>query len=220
MLRGFEMKFFIDTADVAEIKKYHDMGVVDGVTTNPTLVMRSGRDFKEVIQEITSFVNGPVSAEVVSENSEGMVREAQDLNTWGKNMAIKIPMTPQGMKATKILSQQGIKTNVTLVFSANQALIAAKAGATFVSPFVGRLDDLGHNGMQVISDIMQIYKAYDFKTQVIVASIRSPLHVLDSAKMGAHIATIPPSIMGKLFNHTLTDKGIAAFLADWEKAKK
>jgi len=214
------MKFFIDTADVAEIKKYHNMGVVDGVTTNPTLVMRSGRDFKEVIQEITSFVDGPVSAEVVSEDAEGMVREAQELNNWGKNMAIKIPMTPEGMKATKVLSQQGIKTNDTLVYSANQALIAAKAGATFVSPFVGRLDDIGHDGMQLVQDIMEIYEAYDFKTQVIVASIRSPLQVLESARLGAHIATIPPNILGKLFNHTLTDKGIAAFLADWEKAKK
>jgi len=189
------VKFFIDTANVEAIKKAHDLGLCDGVTTNPTLVAKEGRDFKEVIQEISKIVDGPVSAEAMSEDAEGM-------------------------KAVKVLSRENIKTNVTLVFSANQALIAAKAGATFVSPFIGRLDDIGHDGMQIIRDIMQIYDKCGFKTEVIVASIRHPLHVIESAKLGAHIATIPPNVIDKMMKHTLTDIGIKNFLADYAKIPK
>ena len=172
------MKFFIDTANVDAIRRFHDMGMVDGVTTNPTLVAREGRDFRQIVEEIASFVKGPISLEVVSEDAEGMVKEARELNTWIDNAAIKIPMTWEGLKAVRQLREEGIKTNVTLVFSANQALLAAKAGATFVSPFIGRLDDIGHTGMQLISDIVQIYSNYGFDTEIIVASVRHPVHVL------------------------------------------
>ncbi|MHA1576207.1 MAG: fructose-6-phosphate aldolase [Candidatus Thorarchaeota archaeon] len=213
------MKFFIDTANVDAIKKAHERGMVDGVTTNPSLVAKEGRDFRTVIDEIASFVKGPISLEVVSEDAEGMMKEARELNSWIDNAAIKIPMTWEGLKATKICADEGIKTNVTLCFSANQALLAAKAGASFVSPFIGRLDDIGHTGMQLIADVAAIYTNYGFATEVIVASIRHPIHVYEAAMLGADIATIPPAIVDKMINHPLTDKGIERFLADWEKVK-
>ena len=210
------MKFFLDTANVEEIKKYAELGLVDGVTTNPTLVAKEGRDFYEVVKEICQIVDGPVSAEVISTDAEGMVKEARELAKLADNIVIKIPMTKDGMKAVKILSAEGIKTNVTLVFSPLQALLAAKAGATYVSPFVGRLDDIGHVGMKLVEDVVKIYKNYDIKTEVIVASIRHPWHVLEAAKMGADIATMPPAVMDKLFNHPLTDIGLERFLKDWD----
>ncbi|MFQ5406459.1 MAG: fructose-6-phosphate aldolase [Candidatus Micrarchaeia archaeon] len=214
------MKFFVDTANVEEIKKLAETGIVDGVTTNPSLVAKEGRDFKQVVQEISQITDGPVSAEVLSDDAQGMIKEAQDITTWGKNIAIKIPMTQEGLKATKKLSQNNIKTNVTLVFSANQAILAAKAGASFVSPFVGRLDDAGNEGMQVISEIMTIYKNYGYKTQVIAASIRHPIHVIQAAEIGTHIATIPPKILNAMIKHPLTDKGIQRFKDDWKNATK
>ncbi len=214
------MKFFLDTANVKEIKKYAELGLVDGVTTNPTLVSKEGRDFYEVIKEICEIVDGPVSAEVISTDAEGMVKEARELAKISDNIVIKIPMTKDGMKAVKILSNEGIKTNVTLVFSPLQALLAAKAGATYVSPFVGRLDDIGHVGMKLVEDVVKIYKNYDIKTEVIVASVRHPWHVLEAAKIGADIATIPPSVMDKLFNHPLTDIGLERFLKDWDNYLK
>ncbi len=214
------MKFFIDSANVQAIREAHERGMCDGVTTNPTLVAKEGRDFKQIVQEIASFVEGPISLEVLSEDAEGMIKEARHLNSWIKNAAIKIPMTWEGLKAVRVLAKEGIRTNVTLCFSANQALLAAKAGATFVSPFVGRLDDVGETGMQLIGDILQIYRNYDFETEVIVASIRHPIHVYEAAMIGAHIATIPPDVFSKLINHPLTDVGIERFKKDWEKAKK
>jgi transaldolase len=214
------MKIFIDTADVNEIKKYNDMGVIDGVTTNPTLIMKSGRNFKEVTKEILSIVDGPVSVEAISEDAAGMVREAEEFAKWSPNVVVKIPMTPEGLKAVRELTEKEIKTNVTLVFSPNQALLAAKAGATYVSPFVGRLDDIGHDGMILVEDMMDIFENYGFETEVIVASIRSPQHVLTAAKLGAHVATVPPDVLGKMFKHTLTDQGIKTFLDDWAKTKK
>ncbi|XRP97749.1 fructose-6-phosphate aldolase [Methanocaldococcus sp. 16A] len=214
------MKFFLDTANVEEIKKYAELGLVDGVTTNPTLVAKEGRDFYEVVKEICEIVDGPVSAEVISTDAEGMVKEARELAKIADNIVIKIPMTKDGMKAVKILSAEGIKTNVTLVFSPLQALLAAKAGATYVSPFVGRLDDIGHVGMKLIEDVVKIYKNYDIKTEVIVASVRHPWHVLEAAKIGADIATIPPAVMDKLFNHPLTDIGLERFLKDWDNYLK
>ncbi|MCQ6254814.1 fructose-6-phosphate aldolase [Methanocaldococcus sp.] len=214
------MKFFLDTANVKEIKKYAELGLVDGVTTNPTLVSKEGRDFYEVIKEICEIVDGPVSAEVISTDAEGMVKEARELAKISDNIVIKIPMTKDGMKAVKILSNEGIKTNVTLVFSPLQALLAAKAGATYVSPFVGRLDDIGHVGMKLVEDVVKIYKNYNIKTEVIVASVRHPWHVLEAAKIGADIATIPPSVMDKLFNHPLTDIGLERFLKDWDNYLK
>ncbi|XRO77053.1 fructose-6-phosphate aldolase [Methanocaldococcus sp. 10A] len=214
------MKFFLDTANVEEIKKYAELGLVDGVTTNPTLVAKEGRDFYEVVKEICEIVDGPVSAEVISTDAEGMVKEARELAKIADNIVIKIPMTKDGMKAVKILSAEGIKTNVTLVFSPLQALLAAKAGATYVSPFVGRLDDIGHVGMKLVEDVVKIYKNYDIKTEVIVASVRHPWHVLEAAKIGADIATIPPSVMDKLFNHPLTDIGLERFLKDWDNYLK
>jgi transaldolase len=213
------MKFFIDTANVDAIRKAHERGMVDGVTTNPSLVAKEGRDFRQVIDEIASFVKGPISLEVLSEDADGMIREAKDLNGWIDNAAIKVPLTWEGLKAVRVLSNEGIKTNVTLCFSANQALLAAKAGATFVSPFIGRLDDIGHTGMQLIEDITQIYANYGFETEVIVASIRHPIHVYEAALIGADIATIPPDVMDKMVSHPLTDIGIKRFLADWEKTK-
>ncbi len=213
------MKFFIDTANVDAIRRAHERGMVDGVTTNPTLVAREGRDFRELVEEIASFVKGPISLEVVSEDADGMIREARELNSWIDNAAIKVPMTWEGLKAVRVLSQEGIQTNVTLCFSANQALLAAKAGATFVSPFIGRLDDVGHTGMQLVADVVQIFANYDFDTEVIVASIRHPLHVYEAAMIGADIATIPPAVLDKMVNHPLTDVGIRRFLADWEKVR-
>lgn len=213
------MKIFIDTANIEKIKAAAASGIIDGVTTNPSLVAKEGRDFRQVINEISQIVDGPISAEVNSENADDMAKEAQDISKWGKNIVIKLPMTQEGLKATKILSKQGIKTNVTLLFSANQALLAAKAGATYVSPFVGRLDDAGENGMQLIAEIMQIYKNYSFPTQVIVASVRHPIHVIEAAKLGAHVATIPPEILDKMFKHPLTDKGLQSFAEDWKKTQ-
>ena len=219
------MKIFVDTADLDEIRELASWGIIDGVTTNPTLVAKSGRSFKEVISEIFDIVDGPISLEVVSEAAEDMVKEAKDIVSTipvkhSKNITIKIPMTPEGLKAVKLLGKEGIKTNVTLVFSANQALLAAKAGATFVSPFIGRLDDIGQEGMEVIEEIMDIFTNYDIKTQVIVASIRHPIHVIQAARLGAHIATIPPGIIRKMVKHSLTDVGIERFLDDWVKVKK
>ena len=214
------MKFFIDTANVDAIRKAHERGMVDGVTTNPSLVAKEGRDFRKIIDEIASFVEGPISLEVVSEDADGMLKEARELNGWIDNAAIKIPMTWEGLKAVKILSEEDIKTNVTLCFSANQALLAAKAGATFVSPFIGRLDDVGHPGMQLIADIVQIYMNYGYSTEVIVASIRHPEHVHEAALIGAGVCTIPPNVLEKMVNHPLTDVGIRRFLDDWKKVPK
>jgi len=211
------MKFFIDTANIDEIKDANDMGMVDGVTTNPSLIAKEDGEFKEIIADICKIVKGPVSAEVISLAYEGMVKEARELAKIADNITVKIPMTVEGLKAVKTLSDEGIKTNVTLVFSALQALMAAKAGATFASPFIGRLDDLAQEGMGLIEEIVQIYANYDFDTQIIVASVRSPLHVLESALLGADIATIPYGVLKKLANHHMTDKGIDAFLADWNK---
>jgi len=211
------VKFFIDTADVNEIKEALEMGMVDGVTTNPTLISKTGRPFMEVAKEIVELVPGPVSLEVVSLDTQGMVDEARFLSKLGDNVVIKIPMTTEGLKAVKILSEEGIKTNVTLVFSPLQAILAAKAGATYVSPFVGRLDDIGHNGMELIEQIVQIYDNYMFETEVIVASIRHPQHVLQAALIGADIATIPFKVIKQLSKHPLTDIGIERFLEDWAK---
>jgi len=211
------MKFFIDTANIDEIKDANDMGMVDGVTTNPSLIAKEDGAFKEIIADICKIVKGPVSAEVISLAYEGMVKEARELAKIADNITVKIPMTVEGLKAVKTLSDEGIKTNVTLVFSPLQALMAAKAGATFASPFIGRLDDLAQEGMGLIEEIVQIYANYDFDTQIIVASVRSPLHVLESALLGADIATIPYGVLKKLANHHMTDKGIDAFLADWNK---
>ncbi|TFH03781.1 MAG: fructose-6-phosphate aldolase [Candidatus Thorarchaeota archaeon] len=214
------MKFFIDTANVDAIRKAHERGMVDGVTTNPSLVAKEGRDFRTVIDEIAAFVEGPISLEVVSEDAEGMLKEARELNTWIDNAAIKIPMTWEGLKAVKVCAEEGIQTNVTLVFSPNQALLAAKAGASYVSPFIGRLDDIGQSGMEIIEGIGQIYANYGIDTEIIVASIRHPIHVYEAAMIGADIATIPPEVLDKMVNHPLTDIGIKKFLADWEKVPK
>ena len=214
------MKFFIDTANVDEIKEAHSMGMVDGVTTNPSLIAKSGRVFEDVIKEICEIVDGPISAEVISLEAAGMVDEARTLSKIHENIVIKIPMTVEGLKATRQLTEEGIKTNVTLVFSPLQALMAAKAGATYVSPFVGRIDDIAHNGMLLVEQIVEIYANYSYDTEIIVASIRNPLHVLDAAMAGADICTIPFNVLSKLAAHPLTDKGLDAFLADWEKAKK
>jgi transaldolase len=214
------MKFFIDTANVGEIRKAHELGVIDGVTTNPSLMAKEGKDPEQILKEICSVVNGPVSAEVVGLTADEMVKEAATLAKIHKNIVVKIPMIEEGVKAVKKLSGLGIRTNVTLVFSSPQALIAAKAGASYVSPFVGRLDDISHVGMDLIGDIIQIYENYLFATEVIVASIRNPLHVVEAAKMGAHIATIPYAVIAQLIKHPLTDVGLAKFLKDWEKVPK
>jgi transaldolase len=214
------MKFFIDTANVDEIKEAHSMGMVDGVTTNPSLIAKEGRVFEDVIKEICEIVDGPISAEVISLEAEGMVAEARELAKINPNVVIKVPMTVDGLKATRTLAQENIRTNVTLVFSPLQALMAAKAGASYVSPFVGRLDDLSQDGMQLIEQIVEIFANYAYDTEIIVASVRNPLHVLDAALAGADIATIPFNVLSKLASHPLTDKGIKSFLADWDKAKK
>lgn len=211
------MKFFVDTADIEEIRELYDTGLVDGVTTNPSLIMKSGRDIIEVTKEICDLVDGPVSAEVTATDYNGMIEEAAVLSKIADNICIKLPLTMPGLKACKTLSDQGQQTNVTLCFSANQALLAAKAGATYISPFIGRLDDLGIDGMEVIEEIRTIYDNYDFKTQILAASIRTVNHVKDAALIGADVATIPPSTLHKLVNHVLTDNGLSAFLADWEK---
>ena len=209
------MKFLADTADTAEIAALAATGLLDGVTTNPSLIAKSGRNFLDVIKEICTLTSGPVSAEVVATNTADMLREAEVLKKLGRNICIKLPLTIDGLTACKALSDEGVMTNVTLCFSANQALLAAKAGATFISPFVGRLDDVGYDGMQLIEDIKMIYDNYDFETQILVASVRHPVHVLQAAKLGADVATMPPSVIRALANHPLTDKGLAAFLADW-----
>ncbi len=211
------MKFFLDTANVEEIKKAIELGVCDGVTTNPTLIMKEGKDHKTVIQEIAKVVKGPISVEGISDDATGMIKEGEEFATWAKTAVVKVPMTKEGLKAVRVLESKGIKTNVTLVFSASQALLAAKAGASYVSPFVGRLDDISQDGMGVISEIMDIFDNYGFKTEVIVASIRDPIHVTDAAVIGAHIATIPAAVLDKMWKHPLTDKGIAQFKEDFKK---
>jgi transaldolase len=214
------MKFFIDTADVDEIRNAHEMGLVDGVTTNPSLVAKTGRSFDEVIKEIVSIVDGPISAEATATDSEGLVAEARQLASIHENIVVKIPLTAEGLSAVRTVTQEGIKVNVTLCFSANQALLAAKAGATYISPFVGRLDDVAHLGMEIIEQILAIYRNYDFDTEVLVASIRHPLHVLDAAMLGAHVATVPYKVLMQLVRHPLTDAGIDKFLQDWKKVPK
>jgi len=212
------MKFFIDSADIAEIRDLAETGLVDGITTNPSLVAKTGRSFVEVVKEICSIVPGPVSAEVTATDTKGMLAEGRKLAKIADNIAVKVPLTRDGLKACRTLRDEGTMVNVTLCFSAAQALLAAKAGASFISPFVGRLDDVGMDGMELISDIVQIYSMYDeIETEVLVASVRHPVHVVQAAKMGAHVATLPPDVLRKLFNHPLTDKGLAAFLADWQK---
>ena len=210
------MKFFADTAEISEIRELADTGLLDGVTTNPSLIHKSGRKFLEVVKEIAGVVNGPVSAEVVALDYDGMMREAEVIRKIADNIAIKVPLTPAGLKACKALSDDGSMVNVTLCFSPAQALLAAKAGATFISPFVGRLDDIGQNGMELIADIRQIYDQYDFSTEILVASVRHPMHIVEAAKIGADVMTAPPKIIWQLFKHPLTDNGIASFLKDWE----
>jgi transaldolase len=214
------MKFFIDTANINEIKEAASMGMVDGVTTNPSLIAKEGGEFKDIIRQICEVVDGPISAEVISLDTEGMVREARDLVTIHENIVIKVPMTIDGLKATRMLADEGIKTNVTLIFSPIQALMAAKAGASYVSPFVGRLDDLAQDGMVLVEQIVEIFDNYGYDTEIIVASIRNPMHVLDSALAGADIATIPFNVLSRLASHPLTDKGIQSFMDDWKKAGK
>jgi transaldolase len=214
------MKFFIDTADVGEIKKALAMGLCDGVTTNPSLVAKTGRPFEEVLKEIVALVPGPISAEVTATEAEGMLEEARHYAKFGPQVVIKIPLIVEGFKAVKVLAEEGVKTNVTLCFSAVQALLAAKAGATYVSPFVGRLDDISQDGMALIADIVEIYRNYRFDTKVLVASVRHPVHVLEAAKMGADVATIPYGVIEQLAKHPLTEAGLKKFLADWEKVPK
>ncbi|MFZ9470411.1 MAG: fructose-6-phosphate aldolase [Rickettsiales bacterium] len=210
------MKFFIDTAEISEIKELNSFGLIDGVTTNPTLIAKSGRKFQEVIAEICAEVKGPVSAEVASTDYDGMVREGEILSKIAKNVCIKLPLTMDGIKACRYFSNKGIQTNVTLCFSPAQAILVAKAGATFVSPFVGRLDDIGQDGLNLIGEICEIYANYEnFKTQVLVASVRNPIHIVESAKLGAHVATIPAKVIKQLAQHPLTDKGIETFVKDW-----
>ena len=212
------MRFFIDTANIEEIKEANELGVICGVTTNPSLIAKEGRDFIEVVKEISSIVDGPISAEVISLDHKGMVEEADKLAKIHKNIVIKLPMTLEGLKATKILSAKGIKTNVTLIFSATQALLAARAGATYVSPFVGRLDDIGQDGLSLIEEIVDIFSVNDIETQIIVASVRNPIHVSQAARLGADIATVPYKVITQMSKHPLTDKGIENFLKDWEGA--
>lgn len=212
------MKLFLDTANIEEIREANDMGVICGVTTNPSLIAREGRDFKEVVTEITGIVDGPVSAEVISLGAEGMLNEARDLAEIHKNIVIKLPMTTEGLKACRALTSMGIKTNVTLIFTASQALLAARAGATYVSPFLGRLDDIGVNSIELIEDIVTIFKTHNITSEIIAASIRNPQHSKEAAKAGAHIGTIPYKTLMDMTKHTLTDTGIERFLADWRKA--
>ena len=212
------MRFFIDTANIEEIKEANELGVICGVTTNPSIIAKEGRDFIEVVKEISTIVDGPISAEVISLDHKGMVEEADKLSKIHKNIVIKLPMTLEGLKATKILSQKGIKTNVTLIFSATQALLAARAGATYVSPFVGRLDDIGQDGLSLIEEIVDIFNVNAIETEIIVASVRNPIHVAQAARMGADIATVPYKVITQMTKHPLTDKGIENFLKDWEGA--
>lgn len=214
------MRFFIDTANIADIKEIHEWGVISGVTTNPSLVAKEGRDFEDVIKEIIDIIDGPISAEVISTEAEGMIQEGEHLASLSKNIVIKVPMTAEGLKAVKHFTKKKIKTNVTLVFSAPQALLAAHAGATYVSPFLGRIDDIGHDGLTLISDIVDIFHIHDIETEVIAASVRHPLHVVECAKRGADIATIPTNVLRQMVKHPLTDLGIERFLSDWEKAQQ
>ena len=214
------MKFFLDTANIEEIRNAAEYGLIDGVTTNPSLVSKEGRDFKEILLDITKIVDGPISAEVVSTDAAGILKEAHDLARLHKNIVVKIPMIKEGMKALKQLSREGIKTNITLVFSPNQALVAAKLGATYVSPFVGRLDDISEVGMNLIADLIKIFANYKFSTQILVASCRNPLHIREAALLGAHVATMPFHVLEQLLKHPLTDIGLDRFLKDWAKANK
>lgn len=213
------MKFFIDTANIHEIKEAAALGILDGVTTNPSLVSKEGKDFRKLLDEILAIVDGPVSAEVISTDYDGIIKEAHELAKIHKNIVIKVPLIKEGLKAVRTLSSENINTNVTLCFSASQALLAAKAGATYISPFVGRLDDISHDGMELISQIVQIYKNYNYKTEVLVASIRHPLHLVEAALMGADVCTMPFSVIDRLFNHPLTDIGLEKFLSDWKKTQ-
>ena len=214
------MKIFLDTANIKSIRHYSEMGMVDGITTNPTLLSKESGDPEEIMKEIVKIVQGPVSLEVISTETNQIIKEAYILKRYGSNVIIKVPMIPDGLKAVKKLKEEGIETNVTLVFSANQALLAAKAGASYVSPFIGRLDDVGNDGMNLIRDIKQIFKNYQYDTKLLVASIRHPIHVIESAKSGADVVTLPPDILGKMFLHPLTDKGLKTFISDWENLKK
>lgn len=212
------MKFFLDTANVNYIKEANDMGVICGVTTNPSLIAKEGRDFNEVIREITEIVDGPISGEVVSEDAAGMIEEGRKIASIHKNMIVKIPMTAEGLKATKVLASEGIKTNVTLIFSTNQALLAANAGATYVSPFLGRIDDISMDGMELVRTIAEIFKVHGIKTEIIAASVRNPIHVIQAAKAGADIATVPYNLVMQMIKHPLTDQGLEKFKADWASA--
>ncbi|NOJ28995.1 MAG: fructose-6-phosphate aldolase [Nitrososphaeraceae archaeon] len=214
------MKIFLDTANIQSIKKYNDMGMVDGITTNPSLLSKENENPEQVMKTIVDMINGPVNLEVIGMKSDEMINEAYELLKYGKNVVIKIPMIGEGLMAVKKLSDEGIDTNVTLVFSANQAILAAKAGAKYVSPFIGRLDDAGHDGMNVIKDIVQIFKNYKFKTNVLVASIRHPVHVIEAGIIGADVVTLPPDILEKMIHHPLTDKGLDTFLSDWKKINR
>jgi len=211
------MKFFLDTAEIKEIRELAASGLVDGITTNPSLVLKSGRQFVDVVKEICEIVPGPVSAEVISTDHETMLAEGRKLAKIASNVVVKVPLTPDGLKTCNRLSKEGTKVNVTLCFSPAQALLAAKSGASYISPFIGRLDDVGTDGMQLIKDVVTIYRAYQFKTEVLVASVRHPIHIIEAAKLGADVATMPPSVLKQMFNHPLTDKGLAAFIADWAK---
>ena len=214
------MKIFLDTANLESIKKFNDMGLLDGITTNPSLMSKEGGNPKDGMAGITKIIQGDVSLEVLSTEYSGMVEEGRKLRNYGKNVVVKVPMTPDGLKACKILTSENIPVNVTLIFSSNQAVLAAKAGAKYVSPFIGRLDDIGHDGMQLIKEIKTIFSNYDFKTQILVASVRHPLHVIEAAKIGADVVTLPPAVLDKMLGHPLTEIGLKNFLADWEKLKK
>jgi fructose-6-phosphate aldolase, TalC/MipB family len=213
------VKLFIDSANIDEIRAAHEMGVIAGVTTNPTLVAKEGRPFQDVLRDIIDIVDGPISAEVISTDAEGMIREGEELAALSKNIVIKIPMTVEGLKAVKALTKKKIRTNVTLIFSANQALLAARAGATYVSPFIGRLDDVSHNGLELIGTIAEIFTRHGIETEIIAASVRHPLHVTEAARLGAHIATVPYKVIEQMVKHPLTDIGLEKFLADWERAR-
>ena len=214
------MKIFLDTASIESIKKFADMGVVDGITTNPTLISKEKGHPEDIMREIVRIVKGPVNLEVVATKTEEMIEEGLRLKKFGDNVVVKVPMTMDGLKAVRKLSEDKIKSNVTLIFSSNQALLAAKAGASYVSPFIGRLDDAGQEGMAVIKEIVQIFKNYDYQSEVLVASVRHPIHVIEAGRIGAHIVTLPPDILGKMLTHPLTDKGLSLFLSDWEKVRK
>lgn len=214
------MKFFIDTANIGEIKEAAALGILDGVTTNPSLVSKEGKDFRKLLDEILKIVNGPISAEVISTDYDGILKEARELAAIHKNIVVKIPLIKEGLKALKTLSEEGVKVNVTLCFSPTQAILAAKAGATYISPFIGRLDDISTSGMDLISQVVQIYRNYEFETQVLVASVRHPLHVVEAALIGAEVCTIPFAVINKLFNHPLTDIGLERFLNDWKRLEK